>query len=140
MAVDPAHEDLLNRILRTFESGNADETAACYEPDAIYHMYPEVMEGREAIRDSMAAWFTAFPDITWELVSLMSSGDTFIAEGIFRGTHKGPMVTDQGEIPATGRSVEVPCCFIGRVSENGMLAEDRTYFNAATMMEQLGLA
>ncbi len=33
----------------------------------------------------------------------------------------------------------MPCCFIGRVSSNGLIAEGRTYFNAAIMMEQLGL-
>jgi predicted ester cyclase len=140
MAIDPAHEALLNRVLESFESGDGHKTAALYEPDAVYHLYPESIEGREAIAESMASWYEAFPNITWELVNLMSSGDTFIAEGIFRGTHNGPMQTDQGEIPPTGKSVEVPCCFIGRVSENGMIAEDRTYFNAAIMMEQLGLA
>ena len=140
MSTDPMHEDLLNRILRTFETCDADATAALYETDAVYYQYPEVFHGRDAVRDSMAAWFTAFPDVRWELQNLMSSGDTFIAEGIFKGTHTGPMKTDQGEIPATGKAVELPCCFIGRVSSNGLVAEDRTYLNAAMMMEQLGLA
>jgi predicted ester cyclase len=139
MSVDPAHEDLLNRILRTFEACDAEATAALYEADAVMYEYPDVINGREAIRDSMAAWFTSFPDIQWELKNLMSSGDTFIAEGIFKGTHTGPMQTAEGAIPPTGKAVEMPCCFIGRVSANGLIAEDRTYFNAAIMMEQLGL-
>jgi hypothetical protein len=70
----------------------------------------------------------------------MSSGDTFVAEGLFKGRHDGPLEMGGSEIPATGKSVEVPCCFIGRVSPNGLIAEDRTYLNAAIMMEQLGLA
>ena len=140
MSADPAHEDLLNRILRTFEACDADATAALYEADAVYYQYPEVFHGREAVRDSMAAWFTAFPDIRWELKSLMSSEDTFIAEGIFKATHTGPMKTGESEVPPTGKAVEMPCCFIGRVSANGLIAEDRTYVNAAIMMEQLGLA
>ena len=139
MSADPAHEDLLNRILRTFDACDADATAALYEADAVMYEYPDVFNGREAIRDSMAARFTSFPDVQWELKSLMSSGDTFIAEGIFKGTHTGPMQTAEGEIPPTGRAVEMPCCFVGRVSANGLIAEDRTYFNAAIMMEQLGL-
>jgi len=139
MSADPAHEDLINRILRTFETGDADAAAALYEADAVMYQYPDVANGREAIRDSLAAWFTSFPDTQWKLKSLMSSGDTFIAEGIFKGTHTGPMQTAEGEIPPTGRAVEMPCCFIGRVSANGLIAEDRTYFNAAIMMEQLGL-
>ena len=140
MSPDPTHEDLLNQIVGAFENCDADAVAALYETDAVYHQYPEVFHGRDAVRDAMAAWFTAFPDVSWELQNLMSSGDTFIAEALFKGTHTGPMKTDQGEITATGKAVEMPCCFIGRVSPNGLIAEDRTYFNAATMMEQLGLA
>ena len=51
----------------------------------------------------MESWFRAFPDTRWELKSLMSSGDTFVAEGIFRGTHNGPMDMGDAELPATGK-------------------------------------
>jgi predicted ester cyclase len=139
MPADPAHEDLLNRILKAFDSGDAEGAAAQYEPDAAYYLYPDVMHGREAVRASVQSWLTAFPDTKWHVKNLMSSGDTFIAEGLFRGTHTGPLGTPEGEIPPTGKSVELPCCFIGQVSENGLIAEDRTYLNAAIMMEQLGL-
>ena len=139
MSVDPAHEDLLNRILMAFEACDAESAAALYEPDAAYYLYPEVLHGREAIKESMQGWFTAFPDTQWELQNLMSSGDTFVAEGLFKGTQTGPLPTPEGEIPPTGKTVEMPCCFIGRVSENGLVSEDRTYVNAAMMMEQLGL-
>ena len=140
MPYNPAHEDILNRILTAFDSGDAEGAAACYEPDAIYHLYPEVIHGREGVKASMESWFRAFPDTRWEVKSLMSSGDTFIAEGIFRGTHTGPMDMGDGELPATGNSVELPMCFIGKVSANGMIAEDRTYLNAAMLMEQLGVS
>jgi hypothetical protein len=36
-------------------------------------------------------------------------------------------------------SVGTPGCFVGRVSANGLIAEDRTYVNGTIMMEQLGL-
>lgn len=139
MPTDPAHEALLNRIIGNFETRDADAVAALYEPDATLFQYPEVFQGREAIRESMADWFTAFPDTRFEIRHLSSSGDTFIAEGTFKGTHNGPMKTEGGEIPATGKAVDMPVCFVGRVSANGLLAEDRTYVNAAIMMEQLGL-
>ena len=140
MPADPKHEDLLNQILKTYENHDAEAAAALYETDAVYHMYPEVYHGRDAVRDSMSAWFKAFPDTRWELQNLMSSGDTFVAEGMFKGTHDGPLAMGESEVPATGKAVEIPCCFIGRVSPNGLIAEDRTYLNAAIMMEQLGLA
>ena len=139
MSADPAHADLLNRLLQRFEARDAESAAALYEPDAAMYQYPDVMQGREAIKESFEVWFTAFPDTRWELQKLMSSGDTFVAEGIFKGTQTGPLHMPDGEIPPTGKPVEVPCCFIGQVSENGLVSEDRTYLNVAIMMDQLGL-
>ena len=139
LSPDPKHQDILDQIIHAFDNGDAAAAAALYEVDAVYHQYPDVFHGREAVQGAVAAWLTAFPDVKWELQNLMSSGDTFIAEALFKGTQTGPMKTDTGEIPPTGKAVEVPCCFIGRVSSNGLIAEDRTYLNAATMMEQLGL-
>lgn len=140
MPVDPAHKEIMDRIVTAFDACDAEGAASLYEPDAVYYMYPDVMHGREAVKESLQSWFTAFPDNRWELQNFMSSGDTFIAEGIFKGTHTGPMHTPEGEVPPTGKTVEMPCCFIGKVSENGLIAEDRTYVNAAMMMEQLGLS
>jgi predicted ester cyclase len=69
----------------------------------------------------------------------MSSGEHFLGEGIFGGTHTGPLETPQGDIPATGRKVKVKFAFILDVTPEGLIAEDRSYFDSASMMSQLGL-
>ncbi len=37
----------------------------------------------------------------------MSSGDLVVAEVRWRGTHTGPLATPDGEVPATGRSIDL---------------------------------
>lgn len=56
----------------------------------------------------------------------------------FRGTHTGPLQGPNGEIPPTGRAVDVPVCDVFQL-RNGKAVGVHSYFDAATLMTQLGL-
>ena len=86
----------------------------------------------------MQAWSTGFPDSRVDTTSLIDGGDYGVVQFIFRGTHTGPFRGPTGEIPPTGRAMEIPACNIWR-TRHGKLVEAHTYFDAATMMRQLGL-
>jgi ketosteroid isomerase-like protein len=45
----------------------------------------------------------------------------------------------EGEIAPTGRTIEVPFCVVVR-AHNGSLADGREYYDAATLLRQLGSA
>ncbi len=94
--------------------------------------------GVAGYREVMQAWATGFPDSRVDLTSLIDGGDYGVAQFMFRGTHTGPFRGPTGEISPTGRSVEIPGCNIWR-TQNGKLVEGHSYFDAATMMRQLGL-
>jgi steroid delta-isomerase-like uncharacterized protein len=96
-------------------------------------------QGPEGIRQFFEFWSGAFPDSKPELVNVVASEDGVTAEGIFRGTHEAPLQSPSGEIPATGRRVEVPHCFVFGI-KGGKLAEGRLYFDVATLLQQLGVA
>ena len=55
-----------------------------------------------------------------------------------RGTHTAPLVSPQGEIPATGRSIDFRSCDMVRL-EDGRLATYHVYFDQMGFMHQLGL-
>ena len=120
---------------------DADAFAAFYAPDASIDdpQYPEPLKGRDAIRKDIADFFAAFPDMNFALKSVVESGDTVAFEGAGKGTHKGPMASPAGEIPATNRTVEIRFAAFLRVTDQGLIAEERRYFDLAGMMQQLGL-
>ena len=60
-------------------------------------------------------------------------------EMLARGTNTGPMMTPEGEIPPTGKKVEFKAVWIGRISQEGLIEEDRSYYDTADFMKQLGL-
>jgi predicted ester cyclase len=121
------------------KSGDPAAVAALYTEDAVLYQASEVAQGREAIKESYAGTFRAFPDAYSEFWNIMTCGEYFIYQGTWGGTHSGPLATPEGDVPPTGRRIEIPFAFIAKMSPEGLIEEDRTYFDTALMMEQLGL-
>jgi len=101
-----------------------------------YEIIPtgDVFDGEEEVRQYFEDTRTAFPDQRNELIELHYADDVVIAEFNLMGTHEGPL---RG-IPATGK--EFTCrCTAFFVFEGEKLACERVYFDAATILGQLGL-
>jgi steroid delta-isomerase-like uncharacterized protein len=87
----------------------------------------------------VAAYFEdtrrAFPDQRNELIALHHSEDAVIVEAMLYGTHEGPL---RG-LPPTGRSFEMQFCALFLFEEDRLVCE-RVYFDAGTILRQLGIA
>jgi steroid delta-isomerase-like uncharacterized protein len=97
----------------------------------------EVFDGEAQVRQYYADTRTAFPDQRNRLIALHPSDDSVIAEFILEGTHKGPL---RG-MPPTGRafSMQASAVFFFGAGSDRIVCE-RVYFDAATILRQLGLA
>jgi len=133
--------NIVRKFSETFNSHDATAVANLYTEDAVYMLAgePAPLRGRKAIEENYAAFFTGFPDIEVEFTLIMTSGNKVMAEGATRGTHTGPFPTPEGDIPPTGRKIEIRFAGVLEVTSDGLVAEDRTYFDSAVMMSQLGL-
>jgi predicted ester cyclase len=81
---------------------------------------------------------TTFPDGGHTLVRTVCSGDHCAVEGLWTGTHTGPMASPAGVVPPTGRRVTLP--FAGVLTQReGRIAAMTIYFDQMTMLGQLGL-
>jgi len=89
--------------------------------------------------DEVATYFeetrTAFPDQENELISLHHADDAVIVEAWVRGTHLGPY---RG-LPPTGRRWEMRFAAMFVFEEDRLVCE-RVYFDAGTVLRQLGIA
>jgi steroid delta-isomerase-like uncharacterized protein len=132
---------VIEQFRQAFNNHDAGAASQMYTEDATYMLAgePDPLRGRKAIEESYATFFRAFPDMNVEYTLTLGSGEHIFAEGIVRGTHTGPWVTPEGEIPPTNRKIELRIAFVAKVTPDGLFAEDRTYFDTATMMSQLGL-
>jgi len=95
--------------------------------------------GVAGYREVMETWSTAFPDSTATPTAVIDGGDQAAIEFVFSGTHNGVLPTPNGDVEPTGQRLELDVCNVFRAVD-GRLVECRSYFDAATLMRQLGLA
>lgn len=94
------------------------------------------LHGRDALLDAVRAYLRAFPDLRIEATSTTFSAPRLVIELTLTGTHRGELLG----IPPTGRWTENYAAVVLTVDEDGMLVEGSMYWNALTMMCQLGVA
>jgi steroid delta-isomerase-like uncharacterized protein/uncharacterized protein (TIGR02118 family) len=93
-----------------------------------------VNRGLAQFRAFGEAFFSAFPDVTFEATSSSANGSTGGSEWIMRGTHKG----DLPGMPATGKRMEVRGSSIFEF-EGEKIRRCSDYWDMATFLKQLGL-
>ncbi len=101
-----------------------------------YEIVPtgDVFDGEEAVRRYFEDSRAAFPDQRNELVALHHTDAGVIVEFDLKGTHRGPLLG----VPATGK--EFTCRTVAFfLFEGDSLVCERVYFDAATILSQLGL-
>lgn len=95
-----------------------------------------VFDGEAAVRQYFEATRTAFPDQRNHLIKMRSADDAVIVEFWLTGTHKGPLPTPAGTMPATGKSFRERMCAIFEFDGDRIVCE-RIYFDRMSVLEQL---
>jgi len=98
-----------------------------------------LMKGEAQIRGMFEAYVSAFPDFAVETLHAIEAGDTYAAESRFAGTHRAPLMSPQGSIPATGRHVTWQSADIVRV-KNDKIVSWHVYHDPIPLLAQLGVA
>jgi steroid delta-isomerase-like uncharacterized protein len=140
MAVSEELRDKREAIVREhMESENRHEydvTIATFEhPRYELIGTGDVYDGPEEVARYFEETRTAFPDQENELIALHHADDAVLVEAWVRGTHLGPY---RG-LPPTGRKWEMRFVAVF-VFEDDRLMCERVYFDANTVLRQLGIA
>jgi steroid delta-isomerase-like uncharacterized protein len=121
---------------------DAKAFAATYAADAVVHdpLYPQPLKGRDAIEQDMVELLRAFPDARFDWGPLLQDGGTVAGEFTLRGTHLGPLASPDGEITATGNSINNSGAIFSKFNADGEVTEERRYYDVAGLMAQIELA
>ena len=126
-------------VIEHMDSENRHEYAATIETFARprYELIAtgDVFDGEAEVERYFEETRTAFPDQRNELIALHHADDAVIVEAMLYGTHLGSF---RG-LPATGREFEMRFCALF-IFEQERLVCERVYFDAATILRQLGIA
>ena len=133
--------EIARTLYDAYNSRNFERSMALADPDVKWLNLStgQTFEGKEGLLAYMTGWATAFPDSKVNILNMTADEDTIVTEFAGRGTHDGVLATPAGDIPPTGRPIDVPFCEVLRVKD-GKIVEGRIYFDSATMLRQLGVA
>lgn len=128
---------LVTRMFDAIDNARYDQlTTAVWED--VEHTNPmATMHSAAEWAEFSRNWATAVPDGRHTVTRVLQDGDWGAIEGSYRGTHTGPLQTPQGELPATGRSVELAFGGFGHVRD-GRLDVVHVYMDLLSVMAQLG--
>lgn len=134
-------EDTIRRSYEALSRGDAGGYAAAFAEGAtlVGPLFPDGLNGREAIQATTEAMLKTFPDLSATLRSIIESGNRAAVEATYRGTNEGPLAMPGGELPPTGRAVTIELCEVFEVSDDGLILHERSYMDVAGFMQQLGI-
>ena len=121
---------------------DVDRSLALYSDDIVWQDVgiPEHLRGKEAVRQYVQGWFSAFPDIELTVTNRLVTEDQVAGELEWIGTQSGPLQLTPGApaLPPTGKKVIGKGTYFVRI-KNGKAAEVHTYPDNVGLMMQLGL-
>ena len=96
------------------------------------------LHGPDGMIQYLEGWANAFPDAHTTISNIIVDGQRVATEFRGQGTHTGVFKTPMGDIPPTGKSVDVAFCEVWEVAD-GKIQSVNSFFDAATFMRQLGV-
>ena len=121
---------------QAWNSHNIDRVIGFFSPDYIGDDVglASPMHGRDGFRTRLQEYWTAFPDLRFELISILVDGNRLVIVWNCIGTHQGTIM----HIPATGHKVHVRGVSILDV-QDGMVVRGQHIWDMAGMLRHMGL-
>ena len=103
-------------------------------PDVVLHNASMTIEGREAYKQFVSMYLSAFPDMHMTIEHMIAEGDIVAERVTSRATHKGELMG----IPPTGKQGTITAIYMVRFV-NGKGAEVWANADDLGMLQQLGV-
>ncbi|MGZ7118781.1 MAG: ester cyclase [Methanobacterium sp.] len=119
----------------TFNERHADDVIVFWPGQ------PEATKGIANHQEESKEFFKTFPDNHIKndpYMVLFGQDDWTCSIAIFTGTMKGPMKTEEGEIPATNKKFKVKFCTVAHW-KNGKIVEENLFYDQVGLMKQIGI-
>lgn len=100
-------------------------------------------QGRATNKDMLAGGLKlfekSFPDLKEEVVSMIAEEDRVACEVVETATFTGPLDWPTGTIAPTNRAYTLPFSAFFRVNAQGLIVEQRNYWDTANWIRQVGI-
>jgi ketosteroid isomerase-like protein len=91
------------------------------------------------LADVVRNYATAFSNMHRELYQIYADGNVVTVQRALQGTHDGPLQLPLGELPATGKHMDAPCCDVLELEDSKIKRFD-CYPEGSIIFAQLGVS
>ena len=131
---------VVERDIKAFNAHDLEALARDAAPDIIATSPGnKKIQGPQAVKEYNQGWLRAFPDARIEVKNTIVQGNTVVIEAVFNGTHSGPLKTQMGDVPPTGKKVAGEFVQVIEI-DRGLVKRNSLMFDQVDLMTQLGLA
>ncbi len=131
---------MLAMFERGFNQGDLSVVDEQLAPDGIDHQEVLGTQFVAHLKEVIVGLRTAFPDLKFEVHSILVDGDMVASRSTMTGTHLGPLNVGPGRgLPPTGRTVSVPHMHFVRMA-HGKATDLWHLWDTPQMLRQLGVA
>ena len=130
---------LTKEIHDNFSSNQFEKCANLAAPNVeiTAHAFGMTFKGKQEFGHFMQGFKQAFPDMVIRHDSIVGNGNKVAVEFTATGTHTGPLKTPNGDIPPSGKKVNLKVAEFYEW-ENGHFTKMKNYQDAADLMRQIG--
>ena len=121
-------------VEEVFNKGNLSVLDELAHPNYVYRSPNEELHGPQAIKEFIATFHAAFPDLKLRIDDLVVNGNKAVVCFTLTGTHEGDFMG----IAATGKPVTVNGMVLSRFEE-GKIIEEWEILDELTLLQQLGV-
>jgi steroid delta-isomerase-like uncharacterized protein len=135
-SVEQRNSATVRQMIGYLNAHNVAGMLSCFDDEMEWLDVPMEVpyRGKAEIRALLDGLFDAFPDLEYELTSLVADGDQVVAQFRMHGTHQN---TFYG-LPATNRRVDLPSLSMISMRNTKMLS-DHCYYDNAMILRQMGI-
>ena len=132
-------EAVVQNYIAVYNTHDLDASSKKIAPDIVISS-PLLagVRGLDAHRKTNQQFWKSMPDFKFKVVNIAAKGDFVATELVGAGTSTGPTeLPGRDPIPPTDRRVEFGLAGFFRVNPDGLIAEERYYYDRMALLQQL---
>jgi predicted ester cyclase len=129
--------DVMRRKFEALNARDAAEMIRYYSPKVVKEIPGGTLRGPDQILAFVSAFWEAFPDLQITVTSEVEEGNVVAIRARITGTHLGTFHTPAGDMPPTGRSVDINFSDDYEL-QGGVIVSTHLHLDRLTLLEQLG--
>ena len=132
------HLQVVEQVYKLVDAGDVEGLRSLLTENVDIEAPGAKLTGIDSAVAFYGSFVTAFPDLAHSLRASVESGSGVATEWTATGTNSGPVASPAGEIPATGKAVQLRYGQFDRF-ENDRVRQTTFYWDNQDFLTQLGL-